>query len=377
MHACSPLDPTQHPRVYIPDMYRFNTGSMKLPPFAVNSHGVSALAGQWTCVDAQEGPFVTIRCLGICFGVGGVGTVEQQKLIIDTDCGIDDAVAILMAHYHAGAEIAGITTVQGNVAREHVTRNVCDLLSYLGADAVPVYEGASRPLVQEPVSASEIHGPKGLGSVALPSSAKLAEPLPAPAGIAALLELHPGATIVALGPLTNIALTINLYPQVIEHIGSLVVMGGALGDGNVTKFAEFNAFADPEAAHVVLSAGLPVTLVPWDACISMRMSPDELRSVVGEEPGKGALVIELQQWIFSYMEQRFGVAFTALADPLAMACALEAGIIERSHNGGLRMELSDTAMRGATVPWPGDGIKIVDAVDRQRFSAQLGEVFGA
>ena len=303
--------------------------------------------------------------------------MEKQKLIIDTDCGIDDAVAILMAHYHAAAEIAGVTTLQGNVARGYVTRNVCDLLGYLGEDSVPVYEGASRPLVQEPVSASEIHGPTGLGSVELPASEKRPEALPAPAGIAALLKLYPGATIVALGPLTNIALTINLYPQVIENIGSLVVMGGALGDGNVTKFAEFNAFADPEAAHVVLNAGLPVTLVPWDACISMRMSPDELRGVVGEEPGKGALVLELQRWIFSYMEQRFGVAFTALADPLAMACALDAGIIERSHNGGLRMELSDTAMRGATVPWPGDGLKIVDSVDREAFSGLLGEVFGA
>lgn len=295
--------------------------------------------------------------------------------IIDTDCGIDDAVAILMALYHDAANVVGITTLSGNVTRQHVTRNVCDLLSYTDQADIPVYEGASRPLLQDAVLATNIHGPTGLGTVDLPESGKAPEPENAPAGMARLLAKHPGATVVALGPLTNIALALNLYPEIAENIGSLVIMGGALGDGNVTKFAEFNFFADPEAVDVVFRSGIPLTIVPWDACISSRMNREQLAHAVGNEPRKGKLVIELQEWIFRFMEQRYGEAFTALADPVAMAVALDPNVVWSRHDGRLKMDLSHTALRGASVPWDGLGMNIINELDMEAFVSMLQEVF--
>ncbi|MFW6388248.1 MAG: nucleoside hydrolase, partial [bacterium] len=316
-----------------------------------------------------------------CGGYRKEADVADNHLFIDTDCGIDDAVAILMALSHPAHEIVGISTLAGNVGRDYVTRNVCDLLSYVDPDVVPeaadipVYVGASRPLVAEPVNASRIHGPTGLGTVELPASEKKAETLPAPSGLAAQVERNPGLTVVALGPLTNLALSINLYPEIVDRIEHLVVMGGALGAGNVTKFAEFNFFADPESVDVVFRSGIPLTIVPWDVCMNARMTPDQLSRAVGTQAKRGALVFELQEWIFNVMEQRFGSPFTALADPLAMACALEPDIIARRHDGLLRMELAHNALRGASVPWNGSGMQIIDDVDLDAFSALLTDVF--
>ena len=299
------------------------------------------------------------------------------RMIIDTDCGIDDAVAILMACAHPAAEIVGITTVNGNVDRDCVTRNVCDLLAYTGAAEIPVYAGASRPLLQDSVPASEIHGPNGLGTVELPVSGKRAETEPAPSAVARILRRYPGATVVALGPLTNLALTFNLYPEAAAAIGRLVIMGGALGEGNVTKFAEFNFFADPEAAHLVLQSAAPITIVPWGVCVSSRMTRAELASAVGDEPKRGAVVQELQDWIFRFTERRFGEAYTALADPVAMGVALDAAVAARTHDGSLRIELGHNALRGASIPWSGaaPGMTIVDALDIERFASLLRSVF--
>ncbi len=295
--------------------------------------------------------------------------------IIDTDCGIDDAVAILMALYHPAAEVVGITTLSGNVKREHVTRNVCDLLSYVDHSDIPVFEGADRPLVQDPVLATSIHGPTGLGTVDLPESGKAPVSANAAAGIAEMLQKHTGATVVALGPLTNIAITLNLYPEVAERIGSLVIMGGALHTGNVTRFAEFNFFADPEAADVVFRSGVPLTVVPWEACMASRMNRERLAEAVGNQARKGKLVQDLQEWIFRFMEKRYGEAFTALADPVAMAVALDPNVVWARHDGYLKLELGHNALRGASVPWNGSGMNIIDELDMEAFVAMLQEVF--
>lgn len=295
--------------------------------------------------------------------------------IIDTDCGIDDAVAILMALHHPAAHVVGITTLSGNVKRENVTRNVCDLLAYTGYSDIPVFEGASRPLLQDAVLATNIHGPTGLGTVDLPESGKAPEAENAPAGLARLLAKHPGATVVALGPLTNIAIAINLYPEIVRQIGSLVIMGGALEKGNVTRFAEFNFFADPEAVDLVFRSDIPVTIVPWEACMASRMNREQLAQAVGNSDRKGKLVQDLQEWIFRYMEQRYGEAFTALADPVAMAVALDPSVVWSRHDGRLKMDLSHTALRGASVPWDGGGMNIINELDMEAFVSMLQEVF--
>ncbi|TVR01615.1 MAG: nucleoside hydrolase [Spirochaetaceae bacterium] len=307
--------------------------------------------------------------------LGWRGPNVSTPFIIDTDCGIDDAVAILMALLHPEVDVVGVSTLSGNVARDQVTQNVCELLASVGRGEIPVFAGATRPLLREPVSAKRIHGPTGLGLVELPATSKAAEDADAPTGIARMVREYPGATVVALGPLTNLALTLNLYPDVVSGIGSLVIMGGALGDGNVTRFAEFNFYADPEAVDVVFRSGVPCTIVPWDACRSVRLDREQLAAAVGNQTHRGELVQRLQEWVFRAMEERLGMPFAAMADPIAMAVAMEPRVIAAHHDGNLRMELGCTTMRGASVRWDGGGMDIVDAIDIAAFSSLLQKLF--
>ena len=221
----------------------------------------------------------------------------MQKLIIDTDCGIDDAVAIMMALAHSDVEVIGITTVSGNVDVAQVTENVLRLLAYFDRSDIPVYHGASHALLQGAVRAAGVHGENGLGGVELPATTAAPRPETAPVGLVELLRTNPDATVVTLGPMTNFAMSLNLYPDAASLIGRLVAMGGGIEVGNVTRFAEFNFYADPEAVQFVLDRGLPMEVVPWDACIEHELSRDDL-TAVGLRDGRGAeLFFRLQDFV--------------------------------------------------------------------------------
>ncbi|GAA1687870.1 nucleoside hydrolase [Glycomyces endophyticus] len=200
------------------------------------------------------------------------------RFVLDCDTGSDDAIAILAAAGHPGLELAAVTTVNGNVAVEHATDNTLRALDLAGA-RVPVHAGAARPLVRPdlPVpravlnkdSAFQKHG------LGLPEAVSAAREGHAAPFLAAYFTdpAHAGDTLVATGPLTNIALALALEPRLVERIARLVVMGGAHGNGNVTAAAEFNFWADPEAAEAVLSAGLrEVVIVPLDATHSAPLT---------------------------------------------------------------------------------------------------------
>lgn len=215
---------------------------------------------------------------------------DRRKIILDCDPGIDDAVALcLAAAYPERFELLGITTVGGNQTIEKVTENALRLAALYGLD-VPVARGAAGPLVREPLTASDVHGGNGIGNVELP---------PAPRGIAeqnAVLfmreqfeRLGEGEriTLVPIGPLTNIALLIKVFPEVKERIGEIVLMGGALYGGNVTASAEFNIYEDPEAAAVVFDSGLPIVMCGLTAtgkCGLDRETVKQLRESAGAIP---------------------------------------------------------------------------------------------
>ena len=193
--------------------------------------------------------------------------------IIDTDPGIDDAVAILLALVSPEFDIAGITTVAGNIGIDTVTRNAGGILALAARSDVPVIAGAAAPLSRKGFDTADIHGSDGLGGVAFPESAS---PVPASLAwtwIACTLDRHPEGTvdILALGPLTNIAVLVRERPQSARRIGRLIAMGGAVHEqGNVGPRAEFNIAADPEAADIVFRAGLPLVLVPLDVTRRVR-----------------------------------------------------------------------------------------------------------
>lgn len=295
----------------------------------------------------------------------------MQKLIIDTDCGIDDAVAIMMALAHPDVEVIGITTVSGNVDVGQVTENVLRLLAYFDRSDIPVYHGASHALVQGAVRASGVHGDNGLGGVELPPTTVAPRPETAPVGLAELLRANPGATVITLGPMTNLAMSLNLFPDAVSRIGRLVAMGGGIDVGNVTRFAEFNFYADPEAVQFVLDRGVPMEVVPWDACIEHEFSRDDLSAVGLREGRASELFFRLQDFVLARSQHVYGRPFTRHPDPLAMAYAIDPGVASQIRRTGLTMELGNGTLRGASVRTDGEQVRAVMSIRRDAYFAIL------
>jgi purine nucleosidase len=191
--------------------------------------------------------------------------MAPTKLILDCDPGLDDALAILLAHGDPELELVAITTVGGNVALENTTRNALQLREYLGFTSVPVAAGASGPLVRETKNAAEVHGVGGLGDVILPDASLPRDARNAVDVIIETLKQAPGEIhLVATGPMTNIALALRTEPRIAQWAASFVIMGGSFTRGNTTPAAEFNIYADPEAAAEVFAASWQVVMVGLD-----------------------------------------------------------------------------------------------------------------
>jgi len=291
----------------------------------------------------------------------------MKKAIIDTDAGVDDAIAILIA-IRSNVDILGITTVSGNVNVEQVTDNVLRLLHFAGRDDISVFKGATTSLVQQSVPESiYIHGKNGLGNVELPKAPRKVSEIPAPYAIYKLARENPGVTLVTLGPLTNIAMAINLYPELKKNVSKIVAMGGAVKMGNITQFAEFNFYTDPEAAEFVLNAGIPIVLTPWDTVISVPLTEDELSRAFKKESKYRNLVVSMEQVIFSFVEKYWGKRVTYLADPIAMASFIQPSIIKNRTFGKVKMELNYNTMRGASVLCEGESVEIITEINKDKF----------
>lgn len=200
-----------------------------------------------------------------------------MKVVIDTDPGLDDAVAILFALADPGFDVRAITTVAGNIGLDRTTDNAGRLVAVMGA-RVPVAAGAAHPLARQGIHEEAIHGADGLGGVVLP--APLAPARDDAVALLAALLLAEGAgsvTALCLGPLTNLALLARDHPAAFARLGGIVAMGGTLHEpGNAGPLAEFNMAADPHAADIVLGAGVALTLIPLDVTRRLRARPEDL-----------------------------------------------------------------------------------------------------
>jgi purine nucleosidase len=191
------------------------------------------------------------------------------KIILDCDPGIDDALAIAFAHGHPDIALLGITTVAGNVGLTRTTENALAVCEFIGAAGTPVTAGCARPLVRPALDARHVHGESGLGGAKLPSPAGQPAAGHAVDYIIDTMRAAPGEiTLVATGPLTNIALAVLKEPRLPELVRDFVIMGGSSGRGNTTPAAEYNIWADPEAAAAVFEAGWTVTMLGLD--VTMR-----------------------------------------------------------------------------------------------------------
>lgn len=286
-----------------------------------------------------------------------------RTVIIDTDPGIDDAVAILLALKSAEFKVKGITTVAGNIGIAKTTRNAGRILALEGRVDVPVIAGATGPLSRRGFDTADIHGNDGLGGVAFP------DPLAAPAGndaVAWLRETLDTAAagsidILALGPLTNIARLVKEHPASAKRIGRVIAMGGAVYEpGNIGPRSEFNIAADPEAAEIVFGAGLNFTLIPLDVTRKVRATRDDTAMLqhtsVPAAVASGAL-------IDAYFQSTTGGESRPLHDPCVMLLALDESLFTAET---LKLAVDTGATRDAgalTVDENGAAISVALRVD--------------
>jgi purine nucleosidase len=213
-----------------------------------------------------------------------------KKILLDCDPGLDDALALLLAHADPAVELVAVTTVGGNVGLSETTRNALELREYLGYPKVPVAAGAGKPLVRDVKDASHVHGSSGLGSVVLAPSTLPLSDQHAVDLIIEMISAAPGSIhLVATGPLTNIALALEKKPSIARLVASFTIMGGSFTRGNATPAAEFNIYADPEAAKVVFDADWQVVMVGLDLTLQAIAS----RSVIERFEQLGELANDL------------------------------------------------------------------------------------
>ena len=198
----------------------------------------------------------------------------MNKVIIDTDPGTDDAIALIAALNSPELDVAALTAVTGNTSLENAARNALGLLAFMSRSDIPVHLGADAPLVGEFELGENYHGPGGM-TVPLPDPETTPNPLPAERYISQAARDSDGdLAIIALGPLTNLALALRRDPDAMSQVGEILVMGGAVEvGGNVTPYAEFNIYDDPRAANVVFDSGVPVTLIGLDVCEARSLRP--------------------------------------------------------------------------------------------------------
>jgi inosine-uridine nucleoside N-ribohydrolase len=311
-------------------------------------------------------------------------------IVLDVDTGVDDACAVLLAALHPAVDLRAVTCVGGNASVDDVVANTLTVLDAAGRDDVVVARGASRPLLEDPVDARHVHGQDGMGDLDWAKSPRTADPRHAVEVLRDVL-LDAAAdgddarhvTVVALGPLTNIALLLRTYPHAAKGVREIVFMGGAAQTGNATASAEFNVFHDPEAAAVVLDAcvdlDIAVTMYGLDVFYEPRISLETAEKLIS---AGGHAACELAGRLMAFQCGRFGSDSATIGDAGAVCAVIEPAGVTRQRLP-VRIELAGTWSRGRTIvdlrDWGGDlshdphgqarsSIDVCLAVDGQRFA---------
>ncbi|MDO4565855.1 MAG: nucleoside hydrolase [Oscillospiraceae bacterium] len=276
--------------------------------------------------------------------------MEKRKIIIDTDCGSDDAMAIAMALNDERYEILFFSVCAGNVSAEQAVINTLTTLEKAGSYEPPVYLGSVKPLVRELAYAHETHGMDGMGDIGLvPARLKVTPGNGILKTIEALENSERGEIeIIALGPLTNLALAIRTAPDAMAKVRRISVMGSAgLGVGNVSPVAEFNIWQDPEAAKIVFESGLPLLVVGWDACLDDAMLNKREIERLRNSGELGRFAVDCNRCLLEMNQWRFGDPCLDMADPAALAAALCPECIETCADYYCEVDTSDGISCGA------------------------------
>lgn len=273
------------------------------------------------------------------------------RLLIDTDPGIDDALALFLALASPDVQLEAVTTVSGNVHVDFTTRNALTLLELAGRLDILVARGSDRPLVRQPVIADYVHGQNGLGGVMLPDPRRQAMSNAVDVIIQKILEAPGEITLVAIGPLTNLALAVRREPRIAQAVREVMIMGGALRvPGNVTPASEFNIFADPHAAHIVLHAGWPVRLVSLDTTNRAVMRREQFAALAASGHPVTQCMKRMADYHFDEFGKARGITAFHMHDPLCLAAAIQPDLIEWKA-AYVDVELSGTLTLGETVAY--------------------------
>ncbi|MCY3927715.1 MAG: nucleoside hydrolase [Acidobacteria bacterium] len=269
-------------------------------------------------------------------------------VIIDTDPGTDDAMAILLALASPELDVKAFTVVPGNVTAEQALENTLNLVSLAGRCDIPIAGGAQRPLAQRLITAEFVHGENGLGDIELEPSSCSADGRFAPDLIIEMVHRMPGEiTLVPIGPLTNIALALHKDPGIVPLVKEVVIMGGSITEGNVTAVAEANIYNDPEAAHAVFHAGWKVTMVGLDVTHRTNFGAEHLERLALAE-GEVADFAKRVMRFLVYLAAEFGAEGTPMHDPLAIGVAIDPSFVTTRHMR-LDVETRGEFTRGQTV----------------------------
>ena len=296
----------------------------------------------------------------------------MRNFLIDTDTASDDAVAVMMALAAPEVRVLALTTVAGNVGIEQATRNALLTAEICGAD-VPVFKGAAAPLIRPHEHAHWFHGEDGMGDHAYPTPRRAPEHRHAVEAIRSLAHAEPGLTLVTLGPLTNIALALEQDPGIAEQIGRCVVMGGApCCEGNATPAAEYNIWVDPEAARAVFRSRLKIEMVGWHVSRGASVLSDgEIAAIEALATRKARFAIECNSRARAAYNVQTGEVGLSLADPTAMAIALDRSVGLSWSRHRIAIECASELTRGMTVV---DRLGVSrDAVNRTVWAAHAGD----
>ena len=249
--------------------------------------------------------------------------MEKTKIILDCDPGHDDAVAILLAGSSEAVDLLGITVVAGNQTLEKTAKNALRVVQWLGLD-VPVYAGCGQPMIREKVIAGDIHGESGLDGPVFPPLDRDVQPMHAVEYMTrTLLDSDGDITVVTTGPMTNLAMAMRMEPRIVEKIQRIVLMGGSYQNGNVTPAAEFNIFADADAAYVCFTSGRPITMVGLDVTRKVLCYPEivERMAKVGNKASR--LFVDLMGHFCKTQKEIFGWEGGPLHDPVTVAALID------------------------------------------------------
>jgi len=251
------------------------------------------------------------------------------RVIIDTDPGVDDALALLLAMRSPELKIEGITPVAGNVPLDLTLPNALRMVEVAGRTDIPVAAGAKSPLARRLVTAAYAHGENGLGGAVFPEPKIKPIAQPAAEFIRGIVRKYPGeVTLIPIGPLTNIATALNLDSELAAMVRGIVLMGGSLSGGNITPAAEFNIYVDPEAARIVFQSGIPITMVGLDATRKTSLTEEHVRTLEAAQNPVSQAAAKIGRNAINHNREQGFLVGPNMHDSLAVAAFLDPSILK-------------------------------------------------